>query len=384
MHVHRICYFAGTSGDWGGSGRVLFTSLRLLDRSRVAPIVLLSGPGSAQSLLDEMQIPYKIWGPLTEPGRPIAYARAVFRSIYWLRRHRVQLVHMNRANDWRPAELLAARLCGIPVVYHFHTVNCDRSPAIRQASAIFAVSSHVAENCCAEGVPVHVVYNCVDAQRFITSVDTMDLHGISAGQVVVSFIGQIRRIKGIQDFVAMATRVQGAHLCFLIVGQCRDQRGLDDAYAEDELLDLIRCDSRIRYLGYQSKIEGIYQASDVIVVPSRWAEPFGLVLIEAAAAGKPVVATRVGGIPEVVVDGESGFLVETGDVPAMADRVQRLVDDSILRVRLGEAARVRACREFTTKPVRVLEECYDHLLQPRGQSAHAIPDAPRSGNANGA
>ena len=128
---------------------------------------------------------------------------------------------------------------------------------------------------------------------------------------------------------------------------------------------MISCDSRIRYCGYQARIEDYYQSSDVVVVPSRWEEPFGLVIIEAGAAGKAVVATRVGGIPEVIADEETGFLVDMGDVRAMTGRVQQLVNSPALRSTMGSAARARIRREFTTRPIRNLETFYASLSRNR-------------------
>jgi len=74
------------------------------------------------------------------------------------------------------------------------------------------------------------------------------------------------------------------------------------------------------------------------------------------------VATRVGGIPEIIEDGVNGMLVERGDVAALAERVQRLVDDPTLRAAMGKAGRLRVEQDFTEKPVRALEALYDSLL----------------------
>lgn len=120
----------------------------------------------------------------------------------------------------------------------------------------------------------------------------------------------------------------------------------------------------VRFLGVRShgELPAIYGASDIFVFPSVWQEPFGLVLCEAMAAGKPVVASRVGGIPEVVVDGETGFLVPPGDVPALAQAIGRLVSDRDLLDRMGRAASERA-RLFTWEnTARKLDNVYDMIL----------------------
>lgn len=360
----KICYFAGTSGDWGGASRVLFTNLRLLDRSRFSPIVLLSAPGPGEARLRELAIPYRVWGPLTEPGNPITYLYKLFATLAWLRREGVAIVHMNRANGWRPAEIVAARLARIPVVTHFHTVNQDCAPATRWSTAIAAVSAYVAQHSATQGVPASVVYNAVDLERFSGGASLRERLNIPREAVVVSFLGQIRWIKGLEDFVAMAEQIHGKGVRFLIAGACRDKNVIDDAYSEEELSALISHDPRICYCGYVGRVEDIYRTSDIVVVPSRWEEPFGLVCIEAGAAGLPVVATRMGGLPEVIVDGVTGALAEAGDVSALAEKVQILVDDPGLRRAQGNAGRERVEQEFTDKPVRALEKLYDSMVRP--------------------
>ena len=92
--------------------------------------------------------------------------------------------------------------------------------------------------------------------------------------------------------------------------------------------------------------EGLYAASDVVCQMSRWEELFGYVNAEAMASGKPLVGTRVGGIPEIIDDGKSGFLVPRRDTQAMAARILDLLRDEDLRRRMGEAGRRIAIQKF--------------------------------------
>jgi glycosyltransferase involved in cell wall biosynthesis len=84
----------------------------------------------------------------------------------------------------------------------------------------------------------------------------------------------------------------------------------------------------------------------VVVAPSLWQEPFGLVAVEAMAAGKPVIASRTGGLADIVRDGESGLLVPPGDAPALAAALERLLDDIALRRAMGARARQIAAAEY--------------------------------------
>jgi glycosyltransferase involved in cell wall biosynthesis len=159
----------------------------------------------------------------------------------------------------------------------------------------------------------------------------------------------------VSDFIAMAKKIDDANARFLIAGECRDPKKFPGSYSERDLDDMAEGDTRIRYIGYVKDVEDVYHTADIVVVPSRWQEPLGLINLEAGACRKPVVATRVGGIPEVVEDGVNGFLVEPGDVAALAARVAELIADPALRMRMGEAGRTRVEQDFTTRPVREFE-----------------------------
>jgi glycosyltransferase involved in cell wall biosynthesis len=92
--------------------------------------------------------------------------------------------------------------------------------------------------------------------------------------------------------------------------------------------------------------EGVFAAADVVCQFSRWEEVFGWMIAEAMAHGKPVVATRVGGIPELITNGESGFLVEREDTAAMSKRLLTLLADRELRVRMGQVGRETVWEKF--------------------------------------
>lgn len=358
----KVLYFAGTHGDWGGASRVLFATLSQLDRTRFEPIVALPMDGPASNLLAEMGIDYVIWGAMAEYRSAVQYLSAVIRVLCWVRRRNIDIIHMNRANDWRPAEHVAARIAQIPIVTHFHTVNSDKAPATRMSAAIAAVSGFVGSHSDCLGVPVHVIHNSVDERKFATGKNIRAQLGLDDEKIVITFAGQIRRIKGVELFVSAAKRVSGENIRFLVVGDCRTGAGIDDAYSYDEFRDLIAGDDRITYAGYRMDMPDVYHSSDVVVVPSQWDEPFGLVLIEAGAASKPVVATSVGGIPEVVLDGKTGFLVPRGSVDELAYRMQLLASNSSLRVALGFGAKAWVASAFTESPVRKLEALYESLV----------------------
>jgi glycosyltransferase involved in cell wall biosynthesis len=120
------------------------------------------------------------------------------------------------------------------------------------------------------------------------------------------------------------------------------------------------------FLGYQEQVARFFGAFDVFVLPSA-NEGTPVTAIEALAAGRPVVATRVGGIPDVVREGEDGFLVAQGDVGALADRLEQLATDPALRERMGESARSRVRRRYSVgRLVDDVDRLYRSLLEAEG------------------
>lgn len=109
-------------------------------------------------------------------------------------------------------------------------------------------------------------------------------------------------------------------------------------------------------------VRAAWARSCIGLAPSLWREPFGIVVIEAMAGGSPVIGARVGGIPEIVVDGESGLLVPPGDVAALRAAMQRLIEDDALCRSMGEAARCRAAQYTTAAVVPQIEAAYADLL----------------------
>lgn len=351
----RICFLTGSAADWGGASRVLYTTLRKIDLTRLEPLVLLSGDGPIKAELEALGIRCLVWGPANEPENKVAYVKALFRALCLLRHERIAVLHINH-RFWRPAEVLAALMLRIPVLVHFHVVNLQEGSFMGRCRAAICVSHYVAEASLPKALPKKVVYNPTSLERFEKGRSLRDEWGVPLNAVVVAFLGQIREIKGVQDFIAMAHQIPNPDACFLIAGECRDPKEFFGSYSEQDLKDLAGGDARIRYVGYVKEVENVYHTADIVVVPSRWQEPLGLISLEAGACRKPVVATRVGGIPEVVEDGVNGYLVEAAAVEALADRVSRLVADPALRVRLGEAGRIRVEHDFTTRPVREFED----------------------------
>jgi phosphatidylinositol alpha-1,6-mannosyltransferase len=180
---------------------------------------------------------------------------------------------------------------------------------------------------------------------------------------IILFVGRLAKRKGVKQFIQDALGqivMKIPNVCLVIVGdnptESLTQR--EDTIGEIEAVIEATClRNHVRLLGGLSDDDkiGLYQACSVVVLPAlnsqNDVEGFGIVLMEAAAAGKPVVATRVGGIPDAVEDGKTGFLIEPGDYERLSDAIILLLADGSTERTMGEAARRRAVSKFSWQKI---------------------------------
>jgi len=192
------------------------------------------------------------------------------------------------------------------------------------------------------------LYNAVDFARRAESLDRSvkfrRRHGVPDGRIMVLQVSWIIPEKGIADLLNAARIVleREPNVHFVLAGEGRFR---------EEYTRLAQELGIARHVSWTGLVtdpfaEGIYAAADIVCQMSRWEEGFGWVIAEAMAYGKPVVATRVGAIPEIVRDGITGFVVNRGDSSAMADILTKLIRDPQLRAQLGAAGRSIAEAEF--------------------------------------
>lgn len=207
-----------------------------------------------------------------------------------------------------------------------------------------------------------LIYNGVDIARIVMDPEKgqrfRDRFSIPSDRAVVLQVSWIIPEKGIGDLLQAARAVLEKidKVQFVFVGEGPHRTNY---MKEAEQLGIA---DHVTWAGLiEDPIgEGVYDAADVICQLSRWEEVFGWMIAEAMVYGKPVVASNVGGIPELVAHGESGFLVERGDATAAANYILELLKDKDLRNRMGSAGRARACSRFDLRTnVRQLLRFYD-------------------------
>ena len=353
-----------------GSEVVLLDLLAHLDPALARPILWCNGAALAAAAAalgvptHRGEFAYYLDAGSPAPN-PLRWAGLVREAQALARRHGARVLH---ASSGAPAQWLvpAACLSGLPLLVHLHCRYLRRSRMVlglRWADRLVGVSAEVLAGPLADGVPpvrTRVISNGVDFDRLDaqTGPDLRAALGLGAEAVVLACLGQLHPVKG-QDVLLRALTALPPHVILLLAGEGPERTVLERQAAAAGLA------GRVHFAGRVDPVAPVYRAADIVVQPSR-AEGFGLVLAEAGGFGKPVVATRVGGIPEVVVDGETGLLVPKEDPAALAAALDRLVADPALRARLGQAARARCRARFDVR--RMAEGFTDLYAELSGQA----------------
>jgi L-malate glycosyltransferase len=335
--------------DWiRGSERALLDLLAHVDRARVTPIVWSnSAPlvAAVDALLGIPAVhqPFSILFGWDAPRFALAHYRRLVRDGRRLiERHGARVVH---ANSGAPVQwmLPAARSARIPILAHLHAAYPPRDRltlGLHQVALAAGVSQPTVAGLLADGMPadrVTIVPNGIDIARLgMGSAKTLRAElGIPDSAPTITAIGSLIPRKGFDILLRAMPTIPDAHL--LIVG---------DGPARAELHALTD-NARIHWLGERPDAGAILRDATTIAVSAARDEAFGLTLIEAGAFARPIVATCVGGVPEVVTDSETGVLVPPEDPTALANAIRYLIDHPADAARLGAAARARVERDFT-------------------------------------
>ena len=297
------------------------------------------------------------------------------------------VVHIHGCSAKNVLVIFMARLFGRPVVLSLHTAGYDEPDAVRRSGWLPWWAFRAADRCLsvspllvtaylAAGLPperIRQVPNGIDTARFTpaSAADRLALRGtlaLASDRPIVLFVGLFTRDKQptvLYDAWLRARAETGLDTTLVFVGATRS------AYfeIEEEMADRIRASAaargladRVVFVGTTHAVEDYLRAADVFVLPSR-REGLPVALLEAMAYGKPIVASRVGGIPDVLADGTEGMLVAPGDVAALAGAVTTLVGDPERARALGRAAKERVAELGPDTIARRLDLVYQEVMR---------------------
>jgi glycosyltransferase involved in cell wall biosynthesis len=347
----------------GGGELSLLDLLRGLDRDRWAPVLAVPEAGEVATRARELDLPVHVipLPPLRRPGPgTVRSARALARLA---RAADAALIHANGTRAMAYA-VAAGRLARRPTIWHVRIAESDGlvdRALCAAATAVIATSRAVARRFAWAEAKVRVVPNGIDLKRFVPRPPSAALRailGVPPSAPVVLSIGRHVPEKGYRHLVDAALPVEraraGVHWVLVGDGELRPE-----LEAQARRLGLA---GAMHFAGWRDDVADVLALADVFVLPSE-SEGFGRVLVEAMAMARPVVATAVGGVPDIVLASQTGLLVPPADPAALAGAVQALLGDPARAARLGAAGRARAESTFGLGAhVDGVERVYDEVL----------------------
>jgi len=289
----------------------------------------------------------------------------------------LDLLHVHYAIPHSISALLARQMLEgtrrVPFITTLHgtditLVGVDRSYfgitkfSIEQSDGITAISEDLRRDTTEIfGVQneIRVIHNFVNCETYTPDPERRGLKEFAPnGEKLLIHLSNFRPVKRVLDCIRIFAEVRKqASVRLLMVGD-GPERG-----PAEHLATTLGVRAHIDFLGKQNQVERLIRLAHVLLMPSEM-ESFGLAALEAMACGVPAVATRVGGVPELITDGEDGFLEEVGNIERLAARAGQLITDEALHATMADAARKTACSRFSTDElIPKYEAYYQQVLQ---------------------
>ncbi|MCK4322989.1 MAG: glycosyltransferase family 4 protein [Armatimonadetes bacterium] len=383
----RIAY-VDHAVDFGGAEHSLIELISRLDRTSFTPVILhTEGAKWLQSdlIADVEKIAAVSPHPLLEQkrdelsvgllpliGNTWTALRLSLKLRRALRRSGAQLVHTNSLKTHFVGGL-AARLGRLPLIWHVRDLLAENEGyhLLRRAARllrprVIAISEAVAQQFAGLPVGVTVIPNGIPLDKFCPGPPSPQLRselGLTADDRVLLMVSRLTPWKGhmtlLEAVALLADR--WPRLKLVIVGEVAFWEADYEQQLKQRAAEL-GLTEQVIWTGFRSDVPQLLRLCDIFVLPSV-REPFGRVIIEAMATGRPVVATESGGVPEIVVDGQTGLLVPPNDADLLAEAIEALLTDQECAQQMGAEGLARAHRFFSVDRVaRQVQELYQRTL----------------------
>ncbi len=363
----RVLYLQGVASI-GGAERDLLATIKALHG--FDPIVVCPSQDPLVSLIREIGVSVVC---MNMPSwRKIKAFPFILPAIYRLFRilvtHKIDVLHINDL-WWAPIGLAASRLADIPCITH---VRADYTPRhirhyrLKGCQICIPVSKALGQSLERSGVDptrIRLLYSGINLSGIAKNHDVAAVkarYQIDPGRVVIGSVGNLQEVKGYEFLIRAIAEIKTAIpsiLCVIVGGG--DRPYAKTLYALVQELDL---SDNVMFSGFCDNVYPLLSIMDVFVLASI-SEGFGIALLEAMALNKAVVATSVGGIPEVVIHGETGLLVKSKDSLALAQAISHLLANCEQAAMMGKRGRERVEAYFSiTASVARLERLYAEVL----------------------
>lgn len=301
----------------------------------------------------------------------------------FLLKSKIDLIHLNFTGPANPA-LLGMYFTPAKIIFTEHASgvsvkgqplrlrasNFAKRILLKRMSAYIGVSEYVSRRTRAS-VPIShdkikTIYNGVNTSRFQdrSKVEARQQLGLPTEGTYITAVAMLIPEKGIQVLIEAVCRlIKGGSqkIKLLVVGEGSYRTELD------MLVDKCNLGEYVEFLGRRSDVHTIFAASDIVVTPSIWDEAFGLSIAEAMAAARPVVASNVGGIPELIDSGENGLLVAPGNAAELANTLRTLIENTAQAEQMGRQGREKVLQLFNLEyQVKKIVDLYEEILEVSG------------------
>ncbi|QEE48759.1 glycosyltransferase family 4 protein [Flavobacterium alkalisoli] len=350
-----------------GSDRMLYLTVTGLDKTKFFPVVVLPQEGPLKTELEKQDIKVvvapvlKVYRSMFTPKNLIRFSKDIKKGIAILdklnKQYKFDIVYSNTL-----AVLLGmmyARKRKIKHVWHVHEIIvhpkifAEAYPKLLAKRAdVVICNSQATESNLVNRQPslskkTVVVHNGPAVSKSQREAATKEDFGFSQQDIIITLVGRISRLKGHKWLLNTFTNyLQQTKAKLLLVGSPVPGQ----EFYEDEVYEIVQTEgleNKVTVLPFTKSLKQIWDVTDIAVMPSTEAESFGLVALEAMLAKKPVVASNHGGVTEIVVNNETGYLVEPSNEGEFADALLKLINSADLRKELGEKGYERAIAEFS-------------------------------------
>ena len=351
----------------GGAERALLHLCTNLNRERFNPSVacLFNGDGEVAKAIQTLDIP--IYDAQMREKTDLG---ALIRLYQQIHSQQPTILHTSLFHANLPGRIIG-KLLGIPIIISSERTMAMESEwryrlnrwTIDMVDRVVAVSKNVGEFCITHirlpARKVVIIHNGVETPPLSAHARERARQALGLPQetIVCGAVSRLQPVKGIDDLILAFAQVrekQDVHL--VIIGEGQERQYLEELTVETG------CSNRVLWTGYRQDVLKLLPAFDLFVQPSHH-EGLPNTVLEAMAAGLPVIATEVGGIPELVLNHNTGLLVPVGDPAALGEAISDLLEKPQKRENLGQAGRLRVKQHFSVeKMVQKTEQLYEQLL----------------------